>query len=60
MNLSQILANALKLRFARRIPKGSVGSRRYPEQSKRQANRRFRRAQGGPGLDANNEPRGVV
>jgi hypothetical protein len=30
---------------------------RYPEQSKRQANRRYRRAQGGPGLDANNDPR---
>lgn len=31
---------------------------RYPEQSDRQALRRFRRAQGGPGLDADNMPRG--
>jgi len=31
--------------------------RRYPEQSKRQANRCYRRSQGGPGLDANNDPR---
>lgn len=31
--------------------------RRYPEQSKRQENRCYRRAQGGPGLDENNDPR---
>jgi hypothetical protein len=30
---------------------------RYPEQSLRQANRKHRRAQGGPGLDASNNPR---
>jgi len=46
------MMDRLRPTFRRYTPKN-----RYPEQSKRQANRRYRRAQGGPGLDSNNDPR---
>jgi hypothetical protein len=53
-----------KTRRPSRSPMSAIGAGnrcnppgRYPEQSRRQANRGARRAQGGPGLDANNTPR---
>ncbi|SHN40547.1 hypothetical protein [Rhizobacter sp. OV335] len=53
-----------KTRRPSRSPMSAIGggnrcnpAGRYPEQSLRQANRKHRRAQGGPGLDRFNAPR---
>lgn len=48
-----------KLKFCEVLPI-KVRGKKYPEQSTRQDFRGFRRAQGGPGLDDSNYPRGYL